>query len=62
MRWLTAANILGLPGATHGDDVFYVFGTDGALSAMYNLLPANSMERRVLNEYSRFYTNFICYG
>lgn len=62
MRLQTAADALGFPGATHADDLFYAFGTEGMLSGIYNSVPANSVERRLVNELSKFYTNFISYG
>lgn len=61
-RLATVADCLGLPGATHNDDTHYAFATEGQFSDMYNSVPASSMERRVVNEFSRFYTNFIAYG
>lgn len=40
----------------------FLYRTSGLLSELYNMVPANSIERRIVNEFSKLHTNFIVYG
>lgn len=64
LRKTANASTLGLSGATHIEDMFYLFKIDAFIpeSTAYDDFQFNSPEEQMTKKLVKFFTNFVKYG
>lgn len=64
LRKVANASTLGLSGATHIEDMFYLFKTDIVIpeNSAYDDFQLNTPEGQMSKKLVKFFTNFVKYG
>lgn len=64
LRKTANASTLGLSGATHIEDMFYLFKTDAFIpeSTAYDDFQLNTPEGQMAKKLVKFFTNFVRFG